>query len=94
MNRPRFIRHALKQVFVCAIITCGKNKVPLSAGGEEALESFAFTRPTPALRQWFCRHGKLLTALKISRKRGFRARSLRSFAFKSQEPTLENPRRC
>ena len=44
--------------------------------------------PTPALPQWFCHHGKLSTALKISRKRGFRARSLRSFAFKSQEPTF------
>ena len=45
VNRPSSIRHALKRVFVCAIITCGKNKVPLSAGGAEALECFAFTRP-------------------------------------------------
>ena len=43
VNRPSSIRHALKQVFVCAIITCRKNKVPLSAGGEEALECFAHT---------------------------------------------------
>ena len=48
VNRPSSIRHALKQVFVCAIITCGKNKVPLSVrrrGGARMLRLYRPLRP-------------------------------------------------